>query len=893
MSTPIKVKDLELSDPPGAISGLEGYGFVQFLVRVHGTPLGYARVPVIGGCCTAAAIGQTVLVQHSRAIIRHLLNDALMAPPYPSAADILEILKTRHPVSGDASMPLVTVAVCTRDRTEMLRLCLEALNRLDYPNLDLIVIDNTPSTDDTRRLVTEHYSQMRYIREPRPGLSWARNRAIMEARSEIIAFVDDDVIVYPGWIKAFAAVFGENPEVMCVAGPVVPYELESEAQQLFERYGGQTSGFKRRWYQADIRAGKPLAAVHGSAGNFAGANMVYRRDIFERIGYFDPALGVGTVSIGGEDLEMFFRVLKGGYTLVYEPNAVVRHCHRRDYDSLRRQIKTWGTGFFPYIVSSAATFPDERVALIRMGVGWFYVKVRAVLASLMYPNRLRHLRITELATLLRGLFCYRRAQSIVAEIIKTYGTPAYLAASKKFISRAFAPNYKERTAVRLVDVAKPLQALADVADYSMTRCFVHCGDTPIGTAEISNLGEPIGVTRLREVLVEQFVSRLLDPYGGRQSDLLEIEALAALERHLVYDGSDNQMEDPECLPDDYTVSIIIATYDRPEDLRNCLRSLMRQKSTRAKEVIVVDNNPSSGLTPPVMTDFPQVILLNEPRQGTSYARNAGISASTGDFIVTLDDDEIVPPNWLERLLASFVRSDVMVVAGNVLPLELETPAQHLFEVYGAFNRGYEPFVADRAWFESSTLRPIPVWSLGGSGNAAFRAGIFNHPQIGMFDEALGPGTPTGSIEDLDMFYRVLKAGYTIIYEPKAYIFHKHRRSILELRQQIYNYAKGHVAYHLTTLIRDHDFRALVRLLIDLPLMRIKQVVGRFFVTKEYPLSMVLRDVAGNLAGPFALLRSRRRVRRLGASKPYVPVAERTKGELRFNLKAVQDIRKRG
>jgi len=126
---------------------------------------------------------------------------------------------------------------------------------------------------------------------------------------------------------------------------------------------------------------------------------------------------------------------------------------------------------------------------------------------------------------------------------------------------------------------------------------------------------------------------------------------------------------------------------------------------------------------------------------------------------------------------------------------------------------------------------------------------------------------------------VLKAGYTIIYEPKAYIFHKHRRSIPELRQQIYDYARGDVAYQLTTLINDHDFRAFERLLFGLPLSRIKQVVGRFFVRKEYPLSLVLCGVAGNLAGPFALVQSRRRVRRLGASKPYVPVSDRAEKKI--------------
>jgi O-antigen biosynthesis protein len=876
MFTPIKVMDLELSDPPRSITSLEGYQFVQFLVRLHGAPLGYTQVPVIGGGCAAAAIGQAVLRQHGRAIMRHLVTDSLMTPSGSSVPDIIGILQTPHPAAA-ASMPLITVAVCTRDRTEVLRLCLEALNRLDYPKLDLIIIDNASSTNATQRMVSEHYPQMRYICEPRPGLSWARNRAIQEARGEIIAFTDDDVIVDPGWIKAFGAIFVENPEVMCVSGSVAPFEIETEAQALFERYGGHTAGFDRRWYRFNIRAGEPLASVYEDYGNFAaGANMAFRRDLFDRIGFFDPALGVGTIAIGGEDEEMFFRLLKGGYSLVYEPNAVVRHRHRRDYRELRKQIMGWGTGFVPYLQSSATRFPDECAAIIRFGLKWFFMRVCRVLIFSMFPNRMRDLFIAELVGPFKSPFLYARSRSFAAKITKTYGPPAYLAADNKFLPQAFAPHYQERTAVRSVDVAKPLQAIDDIAEYSAVRIFVYCRDLPLGAVKISHLGQPVGITRLCQVLVDQFGAGLLNPGGDRDADNLEAEAVAALERHLVYGGSKSRMKESVTLSDDYTVSIIIATYDRPADLRACIRSIMEQRSRRKKEIIVVDNNPSSGLTLPVMADFPQVILLNEPRPGTSCARNAGIRASTGDIIVTLDDDVVVPPGWLEKLLAPFVRDDVMVVTGNVLPLELETPAQRLFEVYGAFNRGYEPFVADRAWFESSKLRPIPVWRLGVTGNAAFRVSIFCHPQIGLFNEVLGPGTPTSSTEDLYMFYRVLKAGYTIIYEPSSYIFHKHRRTIPELRQQVYNYAKGHVAYQLTTVINDHDFRALVRLLIDLPLSRIKQVVGRFFIKREYPLSLVLLELTGNLAGPFALIRSRRRARLLGPSKPYVPVSDRTR-----------------
>jgi O-antigen biosynthesis protein len=128
-----------------------------------------------------------------------------------------------------------------------------------------------------------------------------------------------------------------------------------------------------------------------------------------------------------------------------------------------------------------------------------------------------------------------------------------------------------------------------------------------------------------------------------------------------------------------------------------------------------------------------------------------------------------------------------------------------------------------------------------------------------------------------LFYKVLKAGYTIIYEPKAYLFHKHRRTFKALQSQIYNYSKGHVAYHLTTLLNDHDFRALVRLFIELPFYHIKRLIRRFLGRGDYPMSLILLEIAGNLAGPYAVFKSRRRVRRLGASEPYIPVSQRQKG----------------
>ncbi|BDA72035.1 hypothetical protein CAL7716_062010 [Calothrix sp. PCC 7716] len=246
MLCPIKVIDIELSLPLQDIEGLDGYMQVQALVRLHGLPIGYVKVPITNNKCLATDLSKLILEQHSESIIKRLLEKGLAAQSTATSLKIEDLFDIPQP-EYQVNFPLVTVAVCTRDRTSDLALCLEGIRQLDYPNLDILIVDNAPSDDATKQLV-EEYPDIRYICEPRPGLDWARNRAIIEAKGEIIAYTDDDVVVDAGWVKALAKVFTENSEVMAVTGLVVPFELETEAQILFEIYGGFGRGFERKWY---------------------------------------------------------------------------------------------------------------------------------------------------------------------------------------------------------------------------------------------------------------------------------------------------------------------------------------------------------------------------------------------------------------------------------------------------------------------------------------------------------------------------------------------------------------------------------------------------------------------------------------------------------------------
>lgn len=390
---PVRIVDLELGCPIEPITGVERYAAVAALVRRHGQPVDWVELPTAGGRCSVEAIAR-------------VLEGRKPAPVPP------EPLRMAGAQAHDAELSSVTVAVCTRNRPESLALCLEALERLNYPMLDLLVVDNAPTDDATERLVQSRHPRIRYAREPKPGLSWARNRAIEEARGDILAFTDDDAVVDPGWVRALSAVFRADAAVMVVTGLVVPYELETEAQVLFERYRSFARGFTPMRVQA--APVEPIAARYGATGSFGtGANMAFRRRIFGEIGPFDPCLGPGTLTRGADDLEMFFRVLKAGHALVYEPQALVRHRHRRTMAELRAQMSDNGIGFSAYLVRDALAYSDERWSFARLGAWWLLKSLyRSIRPRTLPRGAMRRLALAEFGGSLIGLNRYYRARAV-------------------------------------------------------------------------------------------------------------------------------------------------------------------------------------------------------------------------------------------------------------------------------------------------------------------------------------------------------------------------------------------------------------------------------------------------------------------------------------------------
>lgn len=871
MYRPIKIADLELSEPIPEFNGLGDYALLQLLLRWHSQPFGSITVPVRGDRCLISDIVAKVLEDHSGGLLYQILHLAVQNSVLGGHWNVKHLL-TLFPLVPRVPPPTVSVAVCTRDRTEDLALCLTALGKLDHSPLEILVIDNAPKTNATRDLVETSFPEARYILEPRPGLDHARNRAIAEARGEILAYTDDDVIVDARWTGSIATIFGSDSDIMAVTGLVVPYELETEPQQLFEKYGGFGRGFVRKWYRADEAERRHLARQHAGSGKFGtGANMAYRRAVFPEIGVFDPALDVGTVTNGGGDLDMFFRVLKHGHTLVYEPAAIVRHRHRRDYAHLHTQITNNGIGFFSHLVRNALEFPEERKGLAGLGLWWFCEwNLRRGLKSLFKPGDIpRELVFAELRGSFTGLFRYGKARANAKASPVQYG-PGFDMAECFPDRNSSVKSPDHGVAVRRVEVTDPAGPIDDVTDYFATRVYVTRHGRAVGVVNITNRYRAISAVRVADEIVQAIGLELLRPVGAENFVATWVEAMTEIKQSI--GGCEGR--GPEQFPVRLSASIVVATFDRPDSLRECLSSLCRQQTSSSFEVVVVDNRPQSGKTPPVVAEFPGVRLVSEQRGGLSYARNTGFAASTGDVFVCTDDDVIAPPDWLENLLAPFSRNDVMLVTGNVLPAELESPSQVEFENYGGLGKGFQRREFNRKWFNSFRRKAVPTWTIGATANAAVRAAMLRDPAVGLLDEGLGAGTPAGCSEDTYLFYKTLKAGHTIIYEPTAFVWHKHRANDQALHKQIYSYSTGHAAYNLTTFLRDHDGRGLVRICVEIPTYQIKQLLRWLRGSRSRSLRTILLEIRGNAFGPISLWKSRRRVKRLGASPPHLPAQPR-------------------
>jgi GT2 family glycosyltransferase len=226
-----------------------------------------------------------------------------------------------------------------------------------FLSTEILVIDNA-SVDTATRDAVAGFPDVRYASEPRAGLDFARNAAVHQGAGDLLAFLDDDVVVDRDWLEGLFAAWQGCPDAGGFSGLVLPYRLDTEAQVQFELRGGFGRGFEAKVFHS-ASADNPLHPV-GCGVIGAGCNMAFDRSLLLALGGFDEALDTGAPLPGGGDLDIFYRVLRSGRPIAYEPRYAVYHEHRETLPQLRRQYWSWGLGFMAFLAKSRRSDPALR-----------------------------------------------------------------------------------------------------------------------------------------------------------------------------------------------------------------------------------------------------------------------------------------------------------------------------------------------------------------------------------------------------------------------------------------------------------------------------------------------------------------------------------------------------
>ncbi len=218
----------------------------------------------------------------------------------------------------------VSVIICTAgNRPSRLERCLESLVDQKCSRAELLVVLNKPLDLGLSRRLCRF--PIRLLNEPRPGVCVARNLAIPQADGEILMFTDDDVIVHPNWIHKMLEGF-EDPEVACVTGRVVPEGIVQISPDRMERYYFSDRA-RSSWTLCPEQPDCVTRVLSEPAG--FGCNMAFRSSFLNALGAFPEDLGAGT-PIGGDEFYMFIQVLKRGFRLRHNGQAVVTHFFGED-----------------------------------------------------------------------------------------------------------------------------------------------------------------------------------------------------------------------------------------------------------------------------------------------------------------------------------------------------------------------------------------------------------------------------------------------------------------------------------------------------------------------------------------------------------------------------------
>jgi O-antigen biosynthesis protein len=417
---PVGVYEVELS---GRLPAIEGPARV--LARWYHEPLAFVEVPLTDGTASADELAALLWREIGPLVTRRFAEAGQQAPDALPVTGLQLAGRPRY-LRGLAEVMVAAAAasviICTRDRADRLVSCLDAVAKQDYPNFEIIVVDNAPADDRVARLLDENSwpVPVRRIVEPRPGLARARNAGLRAATGRFVAYLDDDEHPDRYWLAELARGFTLAPGVEGVSGMVLPASLDSPAQCLFERFGGHSKGRGLTARIFDVASHSRQHPLYPLPPFGVGASMAFDREKLLNAGGFDVALGAGTPARAGEDTAVICDLMLRGGTFVYWPGAIMWHEHRREIGEMRHQLFGYGSGLTAFYLRTLLRDPGQVTDLIRLAPGALKDlrgrdSVRTATMGADYPSALRR---ATWCGMLAGPALYLRSR---AQIRHNYG----------------------------------------------------------------------------------------------------------------------------------------------------------------------------------------------------------------------------------------------------------------------------------------------------------------------------------------------------------------------------------------------------------------------------------------------------------------------------------------
>ncbi len=235
-------------------------------------------------------------------------------------------------VEGARMIPSVSVLVSTRDRPDAIAECAKSILANPDSDFELVIVDQSEKAARNRAMAaTGRDPRLRWLASDTRGLSVSRNIGVSATHAPLVAFTDDDCRVPPDWVARLRRAFETHRDLGLLFGSVrLPPEDRARG------YAAEFVPASERLFQ------RTLPGVGVAWG--VGANMIIRRRVFDLLGTFDIALGVGASFSAAEEIDLTIRALAAGFEVIHTPEFCVVHLGVREGAAASRLMRGYGVG---------------------------------------------------------------------------------------------------------------------------------------------------------------------------------------------------------------------------------------------------------------------------------------------------------------------------------------------------------------------------------------------------------------------------------------------------------------------------------------------------------------------------------------------------------------------